>query len=703
MKYWTECDFSDISYTTSRSGFNEYINLECALDIETTSTYVNYNKVAFMYVWMVGIGHNKTVYYGRTWDELLDFLDMVKTHFKLSVKRRMVVYIHNLSFEFQFMRHHFNWVDSFNLKERKPLRVISDIGIEFRDSYILTDATLETTANNLIHHNISKLTGNLDYSLIRHHETPLTDEELAYCENDIIILTAYISEQLHIYNGSIAKIPMTNTSRVRRFVKDSVHYTNQDYKSKFDSRYVKYREFISSLTLEPDEYFKLKKAFQGGFVHASPLWVDNVMEDVTSIDFVSSYPSVMLAEQFPMSEGKKIDVCTLDAVRELMKDYCVLFTINFTRLESKIQQEHYLSESKCVDVINPIVFDGRIASADSLSTTITDVDLNIIDKVYDYESVSVSDVIIYGRDYLPKNFIKAILELYEKKTTLKGVVGMEAEYSLSKRMLNSAYGMTVTNIVREEVEYKNGWVTKYPLAKEQIKGYNESKGRFLHYPWGVWVTAYARRNLWSGILAFNDDYLYSDTDGIKVINFEEHKGYVSAYNRHNRRKLERMCDYYNIDSNRLSPKNRDGYRVHIGDWAFDGHYDRFKTLGAKRYLTQKGGDVSITVAGVGKSSARDYLLQLAEGDIHEVFELFNNQLVIPSEHSGNITHTYIDNEMEFEIEDYTGDTAMVHCKSGLHLQSVDFSFSWIDTLFALTDYYEYDNMIYTGADTYSVY
>ena len=393
LKYWTECDFSDISYTTSRSGFKEYINLECALDIETTSTYVNDSKVGFMYVWMVGIGHNKTVYYGRTWDELLEFLDMVKTHFKLSIKRRMVVYIHNLSFEFQFMRHHFNWVDSFNIKERKPLNVVSDIGIEFRDSYILSDATLETTANNLTHHNISKLTGNLDYNLIRHHGTPLTDEELAYCENDIIILTAYISEQLQTY-GSIAKVPMTNTARVRRFVKDSVHYTNQNYKSKFDSRYMKYREFISSLTLESDEYFRLKKAFQGGFVHASPLWVDNVMEDVTSIDFVSSYPSVMLAEQFPMSEGKKIDVCTLDAVRELMKDYCVLFTINFTRLESKIQQEHYLSESKCVDIVNPIIFDGRIASADYLSTTITDVDLNIIDKVYDWESVSVSDVII---------------------------------------------------------------------------------------------------------------------------------------------------------------------------------------------------------------------------------------------------------------------------------------------------------------------
>ena len=135
-----------------------------------------------------------------------------------------------------------------------------------------------------------------------------------------------------------------------------------------------------------------------------------MIKDVTSIDFVSSYPSVMLAEQFPMSEGKKIDVCTLDAVRELMKDYCVLFTINFTRLERKIQQEHYLSESKCVDIVNPIIFDGRIASADYLSTTITDVDLNIIDKVYDYESVSVSDVIIYGRDYLPKNIIKTILE-----------------------------------------------------------------------------------------------------------------------------------------------------------------------------------------------------------------------------------------------------------------------------------------------------
>ena len=101
---------------------------------------------------------------------------------------------------------------------------------------------------------------------------------------------------------------------------------------------------------------------------------------------------------------------------------------------------------------------------------------------------------------------------------MKGVQGKETEYLLSKGMLNSVYGMCVTDIVKDNAIYSDddNWGFEKVDIDEEIQKYNDSKNRFLYYAWGIWVTAYARRNLWTGILAVGKDYIYSDTDSIKT-------------------------------------------------------------------------------------------------------------------------------------------------------------------------------------------
>src|SRR5699024_9440404 len=127
---------------------------------------------------------------GRTWGELLEFLENLQDYLQLNDNKRLVMYVHNLGYEFQFMRKYFNWVNIFAVDERKPVKALCDLGIEFRDSYILSGYSLANTAKNLVTHKIEKLVGDLDYSLIRHTKTPLTEAELKYCENDILIILA---------------------------------------------------------------------------------------------------------------------------------------------------------------------------------------------------------------------------------------------------------------------------------------------------------------------------------------------------------------------------------------------------------------------------------------------------------------------------------------------------------------------------------
>lgn len=666
-----------------------YINIECAFDIETTSIVTeNEQKAAFMYIWMFGIHDGEHIIYGRTWEEFLSFCHELQEYLLLDTENILPVYVHNLGFEFQFFRKYFTWIEKgvFSADERKPIHAICDMGIEFRDSYILSGYSLETVAKNLTSHNIKKLTGDLDYSLIRHDETPLTDEEFAYCNNDVEILLCYINEQMALYDDNITKIPMTNTGRVRKYVREKCYYkvkgNKKTHKKASQNHRLRYRELMEELVLSVEEYQKCKDGFMGGFTHASMLHVGEVLNDVYSIDFTSSYPYVMLAEKFPYSKPIPVEIKSKKELEEIVNNpqYGLLFTVTLCNVHSKLTYETYLSENKC-QCKNAVVNNGRIFQADMLRTTITDIDFQIIYKCYDFDmdNIGVQDAYRFNMQYLPKPIIESILDFYEQKTVLKGVEGKEAEYLNGKGMLNSVYGMSVTSIIRDLIEYDEEWSIQKAdaeMMKEQIEKYNEGKNRFLYYPWGVYVTAYARRNLWNGILEMKDDYVYSDTDSIKFLNYATHEQYIKNYNTDVEKKLKAMCNYNKIDFGRMSPKTIKGETKLIGVWDYEGKYDKFKTLGAKRYLTWSEKDgFHLTVAGLSKQNGMKYMVDVCRGNVDMVFNMFSDELYIPKEKTGKNTHTYIDSEITCEVTDYTGITKTITTLSGVHLEPCEFTLS----------------------------
>lgn len=669
-------DLLSINISTIRTNKKiEYLNIESAFDIETTSIKLQGGeKSAFMYIWMFGIGYGEKVYYGRTWKEFIELCKLLQQTYNLSENRRLIIYVHNLGYEFQFMRKYFDWLNVFAVGERKPIKALCSYGIEFRDSYILSGYSLEKTAENLQKHKVQKMVGDLDYSLVRTQHTVLSEKELGYCENDIVVVNAYINEQIEQYKD-ITKIPLTNTGRVRSFVRDNCYYTNTNHRKSSPGKYQRYRNIMNDLTITENEYKMLKRAFMGGFTHANAMYSGKLLHNVSSIDFTSSYPSVMLAEQYPMSRGKEIQVKSIKELHELCERYCLLFDIKLENVRPKINHENYISESKCYILKGVETNNGRVYSADELATTITNVDYDIIKQCYEWDNIYISNVIRYHKGYLPKAIIESILELYQGKTELKGVQGKEVEYLLSKGMLNSVYGMSVTDVIQDNHIYIDEWDLEPANIQEQIEKYNNSKNRFLFYPWGVWVTAYARRNLWTGILAMGDDYVYSDTDSIKLLNYHNHTEYINWYDKMTITKLEMMMEHYKLDKKLLAPKTIKGETKMIGIWEYEGTYSRFKTLGAKRYLVQEDNKLYLTVAGLSKQNGINYMIEKCKGDYEKVFNMFNDELYIPSDKTGKMTHTYIDEEQEFMIQDYQGNESHIVTKSGIHLEPCDFTLS----------------------------
>ena len=190
-----------------------YNEVVASFDIETTSTEIRGDKFAFMYEWTFGI--EDFICYGRNWTEFLELCETLQQHFNTDSGNRIVIYVHNLSYEFQFMYKLFNWESVFAVNLRKPIKCLTTLGLEFRCSYILSGLNLALTAKNLTMYKIEKMVGDLDYSLVRTPLTPLSDVELRYCEYDVKIVICYIREQIHEYK-TITKIPLTNTGRVRQ-------------------------------------------------------------------------------------------------------------------------------------------------------------------------------------------------------------------------------------------------------------------------------------------------------------------------------------------------------------------------------------------------------------------------------------------------------------------------------------------------------
>lgn len=645
----------------------EYYNVPAGFDIEVSSFYQGEkkpeNKRGIMYIWQFGIFNLVTT--GRTWKEFEVLISMVQKILSLNENRRLVVYVHNLPYEFQFIRKHFDWEEVFILTERKPVYATTG-GVEFRCSLKLAGGkALVNVAKDLQKYKVEKAVGNLDYEQIRTPLTPLTEKELLYCENDIRVILCYIQEKIE-QDGDITKIPLTNTGYVRNYCRKECY-----------SRWKPYRKVMESLTLEADEYSQLKRAFQGGFTHANAHYVGKVLDKVGSHDFTSSYPAVMVLEKFPMAKAEYISNGINESeLMELLITRCCLFDIEIWGLMPKLFHEHPISRYKCPVCENAIVDNGRIVMAEHIITTITEQDFFVYTEFYTWDRIEIKNLRTYQKNYLPKNFVQSVLNLYEKKTVLKDVEGEEINYMISKNMINAAYGMMVTDPIRDELMYSDD--TFYTIPKNILEGidrYNTNIRRFLFYPWGVWVTAYARANLFSGIIEMGNDYVYSDTDSIKSLNTERHEDYFGSYNAQILQKIELASQYHNIDKSLFAPYTKKGRQKIIGIWDDEGVYDKFKTLGAKRYLTMKGVQSTepkymITLAGSNKKKTMEYLVETGDP-----FTNFTDGLSIPPENSGRLILSYIDNETTGTAVDMFGVPYEYHELSSIHMENSEYNLS----------------------------
>lgn len=557
-----------------------YINtVAIGFDIETTN--VKTVEAAFMYIWQMSV--NNQAYYGRTWDEFFEFLETIRKAFV----GELYIFIHNMGFEMSFLlpRLHLKNMISrlFAKAEREPLEIVLNNGIVFRDSMALTNMSLAAVARAYC--KTQKLVGDLDYNIQRNSSTELSDTELKYCENDVLILSEFAAYLHAEYTEKGEKIPLTLTGIVRRMVKKRISGKEYITTTKKISR-------LYPVTLEEYER-EMRWLFRGAFCHAQTAVCDTVLYNVDSHDLKSAYPAEMAHRLYPMTPFKPAD--PERAVDYINRGLAVIMLCEFTNITAT--GAHVLeSRHKVLDSTGAEWENGRLYHADKLTVLITDVDYLLYTLMYKWDKLTITGCKTAIKKPLPDYLLQPLFDVYTQKEQVGKQLKTDPDnndlrqlYMSVKGKLNSFYGMTVARLNLTAWEYNGEW------CEVANSSYEQERGRSILSPyWGIYITAYTRLTICTAIVALGDSAYYSDTDSIKHAKSDT---YFTDFNAHIRNINKSMCDRYNLDFDVFAK---------LGTFDFEGTYNRFKTLGAKRYITEIDGTVSCTVAGLPKSTFRAY-------------------------------------------------------------------------------------------------
>ena len=653
MLYWNK--YNGIGHTPNIKGKRKTYDANIyTFDIETSSYFeldgkvypaIKYDKLSekdkkrcikrsHMYIWMFGI--NDIVYFGRTWNELREFLKRLDNH----IGDRKYVFIHNLAFEFQYLKSNFHFDEVSARKSHKVITAIMrDYNIMFKCSYMMSNVALKFLPK-VFDLSVEKKVGDLDYDLIRNPNTPLSEKELGYCEYDCLVLYHYILKELEVYED-VKHIPTTNTGKVRRELQDLTR-TNLKYK----------RLVNKAINTNPHIYNLLCDAFLGGYTHANWIYADTVLKNVDSYDIASSYPYVLVTQKYPNNEFR---MCNIKRREQMSKYIAYLLVVKFKNAKCKYYN-NFISSYKCRNIRGAKYDNGRLISADEFEMTLTDIDFYFYLDTYDLE-YEILECYCSTKSYLPIDLIEFILDKYVGKTELKGVEGREMEYGRIKGMYNSIYGMSVTNNIRDDVKYDDitGLWKENPLTNEEIveKLQHEKKKAFLSFAYGVWVTAYARDNLLRRVIG-NDEYVvYCDTDSCKLVEGYDEKVF-SEYNESVINRIEFVCKVLKLNPKKYMPCDIKGKSHPMGLFEKECTYQEFITQGAKKYAYIEDDKIHITVAGVPKSGAAAL----------KSLDDFRDNFIFNYSDTGKNLVLYTEEQSPIEVTDYLGLKYLVTDRSG---------------------------------------
>lgn len=612
------------------------ITREYAIDFAVLDTETSHSDLETGWIYQWAVKWAGIYIYGRKPTELIELLQKIRKKYDLDDKRRIIFYIHNASYDLQYLKEYLLQYDD-RMKVMATdahTFLITDVcGFRILCSYKLSNMGLDMFSKTYADRYV-KAVGEIDYTVVRYQDSILNEDDWFYMFSDVASQYDALQGYLKINGYDRAyKAPYTSTGFVRANCrKASTKSLNWHRKFK-----------VSALNLE--QYQLCRQAFMGGITICSWLWEGetirvghNGVRKIGHKDFTSSYPARQMLDYFPVGRPFWFgEISDNDIFESVLNNYCCIFLLHLEGVHIKEGiTAPYIPSSKCISLINPLKINGKVIYADSLTIAVTEIDYKWIKRQYTAESKAVTNMLCFNRGAAP-DWLKAEVMKYftmkcttDKKTTL---------YDWVKALLNSIYGMSATSICRDTWDFTEGIITKGKADfNKQLNHFYNSRNSFMPYQIGVYTTAHARNALMEMIECVGyDKFLYCDTDSVFYISTEENEKALAAMNEEIKTRAAAAGAYY-------------GNKI-LGLATDEPELTAFRGLHAKCYaVEEKEKGLKVTIAGIPKRSIKWIDGKPVEKtNAEELGSIDNLKDGFTFKHCGGTRTVYIEDKAHIEI------------------------------------------------------
>lgn len=656
-----------------------YLRCGAGYDTESTTITDEKGKPLFAFVYHVQIMINGQYIYFRDLQLLTPFLQQLcsevqkfKKHSSSAKQPVLIIWVANLAHEYAFFKRQLASVgisDVFAKTERDPLKITLNECIEFRECIGLFGSSLADIAKN--NTKTQKLTGDLDYDLIRTPSTPLTYEEYQYCRNDVAILDELSEVAFREFTDKKLKIPMTSTGILRQKCKNRIN--NKYYEEKSNTPLMPSKEI--------DYVMQRRFSYAGGLSGTSPVFAGKFVKRSKMADIVSDYPAQMNHHLFPAGELKETKPENFSKIGNKFK--IIMFRADvIPKTKHAILSIHkimnYFTASKAVPSIgrikSAIPVNGKLWQGYNVLLLLNNTELKALSELYSFKNIRLYKVWYFTEKKRAPRFLRDCMnEDYLLKKQLKNEGQKDTPvYNKTKAAINSYYGMTATRLY--DCIYKYSEIEQDIREAASELDYEQRREKMWLSPYiAYWTTSYARAILMHFIASYPDLILQYDTDSLyyitdpDVVPAERIAALEAELKEYNRMKMLKNNRLFKGDKNYLD----------LGTWEIDQEENTgFKGLGAKRYIVRTAdGKLKPTVAGMVKSSFKKFIAETGK----DPFEVFENDFTLNRMHSKKLASKYNDEYIGLQkVTDYKGNTELVDVGTYHALYPIEFTIKGAD-------------------------